>query len=265
MAWLTEAGKSVEASARARDMLPCPTGAMLDVFLRGRAAPGASISQVRRGRRREHENNWLKRGIDTLNRLGGQGRSVRSDAPLNAAQVSGVAHLISHYGSIGSRPDGFSPPEAYRALRGDQTGYSQDGGGVDPVGALAVYRRDGVALPAGHAGDVSLHDSLPPRLAALLVPDGDFLGDASVAEEAVAGANISLASDPYLSSHPFERGRLLSELVSRGVLECGSVSASTGIFFVRKKNNDLRLIFDTRITNLFLKTPIIRALATVKR
>ena len=64
------------------------------------------------------------------------------------------------------------------------------------------------------------------------------------------------AMDPALARRGFYYSRFLEELHSCGVIEIAeSVVAEAGIFFVKRKDDKLMLIFDTRVPNTYFADP----------
>jgi len=194
-------------------------------------------------------------GLRALSALGGQDRTVSNDAPLSTGQRAAVRSLAVLYGSVGTQPPGLTPAGAYLALRGEERGYGSGEGAEDRVGSVATYRESDLSLPSGRAGILQLSAATPDQLLDAVSSGAGLLRSPSEAAEAIAEAGITPATDPAFARRPRLRGSFLHQLFVKGVIEVGPSCAVAGTFFVRKKGKKIRLIFDTRVSNLYFKNP----------
>eukprot|EP00972_Heterocapsa_arctica_P067387 9946162-Heterocapsa_arctica.AAC.1 len=72
----------MESPIRDRDVLPLPTGQHCRAELAGYArVRDLSAGNRRRAREQRWQERWMLQGVEALNQLGGEGRSVKADAP----------------------------------------------------------------------------------------------------------------------------------------------------------------------------------------
>ena len=76
-------------------------------------------------------------------------------------------------------------------------------------------------------------------------------------QERLAPESVGYALDPVLTRKGCDFGACLSDLVCVGIAEqADEVREECGLFFVKRKDDKLRLIFDTRRSNAHLKDPM---------
>ena len=243
---------SGDVTLPSNDVLPLPMGKRLHLLLTQKLPSGSSSSVLRRRQRHRGQNEWLLDGVNALNELCGSVDSASPDRRLSAAQESAVAHLGTLYGSLPDDLEELSDDDAYWKLRRAGAGY----GDGDAAGGYAVYRPGQVAFPSCRSGDVVLQDLLPSDLAALLNEDGGLLRDAGTRDELLSALESEPALDPKLSSSPRTFAIFLQDLTRRGLVEISERPyAFSGLFFVRKKDCTLRMIFDTRAANCHFEDP----------
>eukprot|EP00974_Lingulodinium_polyedra_P006755 643738-Lingulodinium_polyedra.AAC.1 len=82
-----------------------------------------------------------------------------------------------------------------------------------------------------------------------------MLRDPKEAAALIAERQPGRAMDPILGRRGHAYGKFVGQLFRAGILEAGPAKAVAGLFFVKKTNGDLRLIFDTRQPNCFYQEP----------
>ena len=82
-----------------------------------------------------------------------------------------------------------------------------------------------------------------------------MLRDPLEAESLINERQPGRAMDPILGRRGRAYGKFIEQLFNAGIIEQGNVLEEAGLFFVKKKNGDLRLIFDTRRPNCWYKDP----------
>ncbi|CAK0852117.1 unnamed protein product [Prorocentrum cordatum] len=257
---MAASAQGVSDTGIARDVLPLPLGVTLDEPLQGAAARLLPHGGGRRGRQRRHQEVWLREGIATLNDLGGRGVDAPAGAPA-ACQVAAVRRLAQLYGRVEPPPSDLTPLGAWQTLQDSRNGYTD----VVAEGASTTYRKGAMELPRAAAGRARLADVLPPHLQSLLCDSSQMLREPEARNFALGEAPRVCAMDPVLQRHGYQYGECLSELLSAGIIEPAaedSIIERAGIFFVPKKDSSLRLIFDTRRSNVHFQDPPYTLLAS---
>lgn len=236
-------------------MLPLPEGSSLDGLLFGTAPRGSTSSQRRRQRKQRREEWWLRRGIAALNALdgGGERRAVAAHGEPAAVQRQAVRHLAKLYGGVGAPPPDHSSSRSWATLQGAEAGYAPD---ALADGTAATSRRGAVSLPNLAAGQVRLLDALPGEQQDMLMSGRGLLREADAAAEALEELGGALALDPVLRKGGAEYGLFMEELHDKGATEPSAATKElSGLFFVKRKDSQLRLILDTRRANCHFEPP----------
>ncbi|CAK0893446.1 unnamed protein product, partial [Prorocentrum cordatum] len=245
-------------SARQRDIFPLPPLCRDHVCAAGRR----DLSRVtrRRGEATKHILDWGDDCIDALNDL--HGHQDRPAAPAHAGQRHAVEHVESRVRALGK-----PPPEA-----GFREGALREllaGAGIYQTGDLSSrrpYVKESISWPSPDAQPV-------PLCACLGEAESEWLGrwqstllrpDQPTAAERAEFCPAGPFFDPSLFSKPLLYADFVAKLLARGMVELKEDcdAATVGCFFVAKKNNKLRVIFDTRYANLFFGRPARTALPT---
>ena len=239
------------SSARQRDVLPMPPFE-LHSFDRN----CLSRCSIRRLTRKNKILSWANEGIGVLNQLGcGQGTQV----PLPSSHLSqgtfrAREHVAKAYGSLERPPDSLSSEGALSALLANAGFYS------DCRNDILPYAQDKVSWPARGSKPVSLVDGLAPADRKLLHNwDSYMLRDSDDYHTHISTHHVYKPyCDPELMRDPTSYGKFLQRLHDAGMLRwrvATEKQGALGIFFVKKKDGSLRLIFDTRKLNLKFKDP----------
>ncbi|CAK0841610.1 unnamed protein product [Prorocentrum cordatum] len=217
-------------------------------------------SELRRGKAAKHILDWGDDCIDALNDL--YGHQDRPAAPANAGQRHAVEHVESRVRALGKPPPeaGFREGALRELLAG--TGIYQTG----DLSSRRPYVKESISWPSP--------DVQPAPLCACLgEAESEWLGrwqstlfrpDQPTSAERAEFCPRGPFFDPSLFSKPLLCADFVAKLLARGMVELrGDCDAATvGCFFVAKKNNKLRVIFDTRYANLFFGRPARTALPT---
>ena len=239
-----------------KELLPCP----LPFSDNSPVLPGSlSRGTLRRLRRNRSWKSWCNEGVATINRLFSGGAS--SEAPLltqaSLAQRSCLDRLARHYRDVGPPPADVPPPAgAFAELCGSRPGYSE--ATSQDAGIRSPYREGDVSLPT--AGSEPADPSSLLGYEDRLLWEGwreHILRPELDAAAARQQQRLHKAySDPALVCRPRVYSRFLKQLCDAKVCTLRPFrEATVGIFFVTKKLNRLRLIFDTRLVNLAFTEP----------
>ncbi len=232
------------------------------MHLHGARHCASTAAGAKQGRQLRRQEVWLREGIRTLNELGGRGAVACERTALSLPQQLAVRHLARAYGAMSSPPDGHDPLVAWRTLQGSRSGYSDTSEEVlgATAGKLAPYRKGAASLPREVAGKVDLAACLPDSLQSLLVRGDGLLRFNAEGQpagvEGVPDVPARPAMDAVLrrGGHPF--GGFLQELYDLGAVEpAPTVREVAGLFFVRRKDDKLRMIWDTRRSNAHFSPP----------
>ncbi|CAK0882535.1 unnamed protein product, partial [Prorocentrum cordatum] len=248
----------------ARDLLPLPSGRCLADLLEGLSPAGLGVSRCadrRRSRRRAAEAR-LQDGISTLNVLGGRGEEWGPKVLPGAIQRQAVASLARAYFAVPPPPDDLTASGAWSALRGCGSGYAVAG---VVAGEFATYQRGRLALPAVGNQAIDLVSCLPDHYQKLLEDSGRAIRLPAVCTKDVAAEvdELGPAMDPILARSPSKYAEFLMSAYESGLVEPATeVRSFVGVFFVRKKDGSLWIIFDPRRTNSQFVPPDSVALAS---
>ena len=212
-----------------------------------------SRSVVRRLQRSQHREAWLSLGVQAINDMfAGPGSFSVDCLKASTSQHECLRRLRVAYGSVPPPERLQSAREAYNELQGCLPGYSSS-----EVGALAAFREGHVALPPVGSAPVPLLTELGRKdLLFLDNPSRVLLNDLGVQEKLSQSGLKEPYIDPVLKHSRKKYSSFVCELFRRGVVKFGrECKAKVGAFFVLKKNSDLRLIFDTRMSNCHFQKP----------
>ncbi|CAK0846614.1 unnamed protein product [Prorocentrum cordatum] len=208
------------------------------------------------------KNARLQGGISTLNVLGGRGEEWGPKVLPGAIQRQAVASLARAYFAAPPPPDDLTASGAWSALRGCGSGYAVAGA---VAGEFATNQRGRLALPAVGNQAIDLVSCLPDHYQKLLEDSGRAIRLPAVCtKDAAAEADeLGPAMDPILARSPSKYAEFLMSAYESGVVEPATeVRSFVGVFFVRKKDGSLRIIFDPRKTNSQFVPPDSVALAS---
>ena len=192
------------------------------------------------------------RGIKALNELSGCVNSKHDKKKSTRAQRRCLSYIGSCFKDVFQSADGFDPTDALSELCGTSHIYGETATVVEP------YTKERVSWPQVNSEPVGLVDCIPDADSEWLQawrehmlkhgPGGD---DGSV--------DIQPYIDPILKHNKKEYAGFLKELQLRNMIKFKRVDgygSQLGIFFVKKKSGQLRLIFDTRKLNQqFIEPP----------
>ena len=227
--------------------------------------PGIAVESVqqtslsRRCRRRIEKRSHVQREVDGclagLNQLysfAGNGSDLASEREVNSSQISSIEFVKACVDDLGP-PGQLTGSEALDALRVSE-GYEE----LPTSSTRGSYNPEAVSLPAGEV--------FPIDLAGLWGDDGrdvvqNFIDEQLLDENAALSSIECLGparvyEDPKLRSRSAYAG-FIKRLASLGLVDFSTVAAKeeVGIFFVKKKQNKLRLIFDCRRSNRWFREP----------
>ena len=219
-----------------RELLPLPESCCPLPFV---ATPCRTRHRRSIQRQAQAVTQWPQEVFYTLNSVYGHGSAAPGLRP-SAAQVSGLSHVERVLRDLGPPP--CSPAAAHRELCGYTPGYA-----CTPENR-ASYTEGRVSLPSAgphcKAEDVLKGDALElwAGWERLLLRDAN-----------VSPVNVKPFSDPKLVRDRRTYARFIGELIDCHVVVLGEYASETvGLFFVPKgKGELLRLIFDTRVANVF--------------
>ncbi|CAK0870750.1 unnamed protein product [Prorocentrum cordatum] len=111
----------------------------------------------------------------------------------------------------------------------------------------------------GGAGRVDIVRLLPPHLQSALESGHGLLRSEQEATAALEEADVTCYVDGKLAQRGIDYGRFLLELYDAGIVEALGYELErkeeTGVYFAPRKDDKLRLIFDTRRANCHFRTP----------
>ena len=166
------------------------------------------------------------------------------------AQREAVYRLATLYFQFAELEDKFSSKDALLALLGSKPGYSDV-----QVGASARYRVGAVSLPPP-GRKIPVRSLVSSEMRSLLDGGSDLLRSGEDLVSSLEGLPAECAVDPILKKGGVSYGRFLASLVDCDIIERAEVvKERTGCFFVPKKKNMLRRIFDTRRSNAWFVDP----------
>ena len=227
-----------------RDLLPLPTGEVLANMLDELKEEQGAALTGRRGRVTDGADRWLQDGIMALNDMGGRGSRFTAARP-SEAQAASVRRLRPHYQYVYRKMQHLEPEQAWRELAHVKAGYTAEVSPAVGTGRVASFRDGAVKLPRGGAGHVALTAHLPAVWSEALETGAGILRD-----EPYEVCEGTPAVDPVLRRGGYDYGRFLGELLDAGIIDISDDPLSQcGVFFVHRKDNMLRLIFDPRHAN----------------
>ena len=160
--------------------------------------------------------------------------------------------IFSRVRAYGRCPEGLSRSAALSELLAARDLYSQE-----PQN-LARYDPALLRVAAGSVEPKDAKRLLRPEVSALLANFRDHIELPPEAVQAVvASATLPRPDwDPTLSSNRAMRHDLFRKLLRIGVLgPHSSLKASVGLFFVKKKSGDIRMVVDARVANALHRRP----------
>ena len=205
---------------------------------------------------------WANSGIDALNSMFGFTDPLvcpADGATLNAAQAKARSHIQTAYADACANNDMCtSPEESLSALLSTSGLYNSD------TSAVVPYSKELCSWPQ--------IGSKPTPLSSILSPaDVSYCQDGCEPLLRPTAAAQSLRkeldlrqpySDPSLVKNPKVYADFLRRLGQAGMVrwsERGARENSVGVFFVRKSNGKIRIVFDTRVANTcFVEPPSTR-------
>lgn len=184
-------------------------------------------------------------GIRALNELAGCTNSSFQKKKMSRVQRRAMQHVSRAFQDVAQAHEGESGHSALQDLCSSSRLYQADRSDV------VSYVKDRVSWPEVASSPVQLGSCLSAadrkRLATwrqhMLKDKQDLCGDPPIKHAYM---------DPILKNNPKEYATFLHELQQRDMISFQPLvdeSGDLGIFFVRKKNDSQRLIFDTRILN----------------
>ena len=189
---------------------------------------------------------------------GGTGGPMSPKGDISSGQQKVLEFIEQSVAALGSPPP-LSGPEALEELR-VSVGY-----GETPASCpLGSFDPASVSLPSGEIRPVAL-EKLWGEGGQQVVKEfsSQMLGPDEVHAKLRASGDVRIYNDPKLND-PKEYGAFISRLHSLGLAEfcLEPQEEEVGLFFVKKKQNRLRLIMDCRRANLHFAEPSTVELAT---
>jgi hypothetical protein len=244
--------KSTSTGIASGDVLPLPS-VSFDSPQKWNSLP-LSRSVIRKLQAKQHVDSWLDLGISALNSLGGF-HSSKYGGPVSVNKLGNhhvhIKHLRRDYDSIGPPPIGWCPQEAFRELQGSCGDYA----GIS--GSLAVYREGTVSLPDVGSRGADLVKLSSGQAKSYLDNHDSLLRPSRSRDAELAKLEFDRPyMDPVLRQSHVKYAGFVRELCQKGVVTYDHThTADVGVFFVKKKDDSLRLIFDTRVANCHFIDP----------
>ena len=197
--------------------------------------------------RKAHEGRLLGEVVSVLNDMGAPRGAPVSEVP-SQAQLDCLDHLREAVHDFGAPDVGLDGAGALRELCKSSCTYEGQ------VGA-AEYNEGSVSWPPRGTRAVDPLDCLEGRPRVLLSQwQTHLLRDS--ATDVISSSVLRPFSDRVLIGSRRRYARFLRHLQSAGMLGWSTTAPTTvGVFFVRKKTGQLRIIFDTRKVNLAFEAP----------
>ena len=195
-----------------------------------------------------HFDGWERfanQGINALNELSGCVNSNFSKKKPTRAQKRVLSNIADAYQEASCAVDIDPGTSCLAELCNASKIYQTDRSDV------ASYARDFVSWPEVETFPVPLLECLPPADSKWLATWQEHMLQPSDVKRS-DGSVKQPYTDPILKHKHKEYTGFLKELIQRSMVKFKldeGYSADLGVFFVRKKNNKQRLIFDTRILN----------------
>jgi hypothetical protein len=241
--------RQVGTFERQRDLFPLPyfEEPVFDARL--------SISRCVRRRllMKGHSLHRCNDAILALNELAGQG--IKSHGTIPASSREAVDRVWKVFKAV-DKPAADIPSSegALRELLGTASIYAQGKVGGAP------YSRDNISWPPTGTTPVRLGHCLLETDSIWLQEGGKRMlrSEADAREATLASGVRKPVCDSNLFKTPAVYGDFIKQFFRRGMLRftiTSSVGCNLGVFFVEKKDNSLRIIFDTRLLNCKFKVP----------
>ena len=235
-------------SLRQRDIFPIPAFGKLDFDRQ-------SVSHCTRKRltRKNKILSWADEGIAVLNRVGCDHPAPLISKP-SAASVLAAENIFHAYKSMPPPPSGFCAEGALSELLNSSGFYTSSRTDIQS------YAKDLVSWPARGAKAVELQHHLDRANSELLLDwRTAMLRSPQDYTQYIANSKpLKPYIDPELADHPSTFSEFLTRLHDAGMLRfrlAKERSGALGLFFIKKKDGTLRLIFDTRKLNRQFKEP----------
>ena len=237
-----------------RELFPLPS-----VHVESLEAGKLSRKVRQRIGRRRHLQEEVQSTVNVLNMMhGGTGGPMSPKGDISSGQQKVLEFIEQSVAALGSPPQ-LSGPEALEELR-VSVGY-----GETPASCpLGSFDPASVSLPSGEIRPVAL-EKLWGEGGQQVVKEfsSQMLGPDEVHSKLRVSGDVRIYNDPKLNG-PKEYGAFISRLHSLGLAEfcLEPQEEEVGLFFVKKKQNCLRLIMDCRRANLHFAEPSTVELAT---
>ena len=199
---------------------------------------------------------WANLGVASLNELSGVDNLdvSSSDAGPRGAQLA-QDNILKNYASMGKPANDFSPEGALHELLGKSSFYDASRTDIQP------YSKERCSWPDNGSSPIPLIDHIHPADRSQL-----FNWQVSMLRSNTDYRKFKQSSpvvkpyiDPTLMSTPHTYASFLKRLDSAGMLRwtvSQTPGHALGVFFIRRKDDSLRIISDTRLLNLhFQRTP----------
>ena len=214
-----------------------------------------SRSVTRRILKKNHRLSWCNDGINALNELAGFKNLLPTEVPRSKV-VSEVVDKIRHqYFSLPELPSDMPTAEgALSELLCNSSVYSDERSDILP------YDPSNLSLPDPGAEPIDLSSAVKSSEAPFFMEGGAAMlrSDSEASElQHKLGLNNPYC-DPVLFGSVSTYSDFLSRLQEAGMIKyvrAKGRKGTLGVFFVRKKDGSLRLIFDTRVLNCKFKSP----------
>lgn len=216
----------------------------------------------RRARRKQHKSEWYQQGLTALNDLAGYSTPVSANFKRSEVVSSCLDSIRSAYFDLPEAPSVALDPEGALSELLCSSAYY----GVERQDVLP-FDDSKLSLPQSGEAPVQLHQHVKPSdLHFFRENCSAMLRSSEEADSLIHSSKVVPYCDPALFSSELKYSKFLLRLKGAGMLRfkvARGKKGDVGIFFVRKKDGSLRLIFDTRALNCrFQKPPKIRLPST---
>ena len=235
-----------------KELLPCPLPFPGVGAFDHAAVKSCSRSVRSRLRSRLANQEWANSAVQTLNEV--YGHSSPAPPRASAGQEAALQRIRATFEEV-PKAECMDSAAAFNVLCGGLAGYDSPSASQ---ATRAKYRRDSVSLPPKGCAHAKPCEILTGEaLEAWCDWREVLLRSPAERDEAIQrDGNVDPFTDPALLKKPSEYAYFLSTLAERGVVNFGRYkAASVGIFFVPRKDGQLRLIFDTRQANQRFRAP----------
>ena len=217
-------------------------------------ARSVARATARRVQRRQHWKEWASEGIETLNELGCSPGYVPPPLP-SAGQRVCLERLTSQYRDMpGPSADDLFDAGALRTLCNKSACYNEERSDV------VLYKPERVSWPPSGYSPVPVEQLLgADDVKWFSAWNSHMLRPAEEARRLVADSGVRPHVDPTFRNHPREYALFVKGLLERGqvkLIAAEETRSKVGIFFVKKKCGQQRIIIDTRVCNLCFRTPL---------